>query len=130
MNTQNRSVESLRAMAVKQEERLFRRVFSEDERAKMKDAFYARNVELRLLEEDFAVVKAEHKETVQPIEREITSTLGSLRAGFKEETVLCYLVDDQEAGLMNYYDAKTGELVDSRRLLPTERQLNLMNKAE
>lgn len=57
--------------------------------------------------------KAENKELIS-----------NIRKGFKDEEVVVFLMDNQDDGIMEYYD-ETGRCVFERSLMPVERQTNL-----
>lgn len=61
---------------------------------------------------------------MKPYAEKLEEDIMQVRAGGEEKETECFLVDNQETGMMEYYDAEDN-LIFSRRLLPEERQLNL-----
>jgi hypothetical protein len=82
-------------------------------------------IELDDIEAEIKELKAKYRKRVDVIKKEALTTRKEIKAGFTHEDRECYLVPDQEAGLMNYTDVTTGEVHMSRRLHPEERQLRL-----
>ncbi|GAB3822273.1 hypothetical protein [Pontibacter rugosus] len=66
--------------------------------------------------------KAERK----PYEEELKQSAYAVKTGQVEVRGDLYMIDDQENRMMGMYDA-TGRLVNSRPLLPEERQTNFMS---
>jgi hypothetical protein len=109
------------ALAVRQEEHEVRVVFTDEERDAMRRDHFKKMVEIARLNEAFKLVKMKHKEDTTPIERKSKELFRDIRNGYKDVTMECFLVDDQERGVMEYYDAN-GVKVDERKLYPEERQ--------
>lgn len=119
-------LENVKALAVAEEKRPVVIYLHEEEL----NVARARFVELALLVEEKnqvqEVLRDQHKEEMKPLKEEMGATMGLLKNGYREEVTMCYLVDNQEKGLMEYY-TEDGTKVFERRLLPKERQLHLLN---
>jgi hypothetical protein len=69
-------------------------------------------------------MKSEYKALMQPILESKSADLKGIRTGYTEDMQDVFLYDDQEDGMMRYYDRK-GEEIQSRRLTPDERQVTI-----
>ncbi len=70
--------------------------------------------------------KAEIKAITKPLIEQNHYLLTNIREGYNERPETVYLFDFQDLGMMAMYDDK-GELVDSKRLLPNQRQTNVVS---
>lgn len=76
------------------------------------------------LKEAREIYKAETK----PVKQEMKNQMLKIRSGVEEVTGPVFLMDDQEASEMGYYN-EAGELVYQRPLLQEERQLRLVDNS-
>lgn len=120
--------ENLEAQCYRKENKIFRKPLSEEELQAEEKSFVADNIQLSKLKDDLEDVKEEFKAKIKPVEKALSMQLDTLKTRSKEVEEEIYLIDDQDAGTMGYYD-KTGRLIDWRRLLPDERQMSIHKEA-
>lgn len=106
------------------EEQPVKEFFAEDEILQKRKKFADNAIEIRREEEKLAKLKAQSKGIIKPLQEENKSLLTDIRQGFVEVEQPVYLIADHVNGMMGYYDAK-GELISSRKLMPSERQMNV-----
>jgi hypothetical protein len=114
----------IKALAIRQEDTLIRHNFTEAEKQVLREDFTKLSIQLKRLEEELVDFKANHKNKAEPVELRADAILDDLDRGYREMMTHCYLVDNQEDGVMEYYN-EAGELVYTRPLTKTERQGNL-----
>jgi hypothetical protein len=114
----------LTALAIKTEDRNVRMFFADDEKSEMSKEHTSKMIEIAAAEEQFEQVKLIHRENIAPIKRASNDLLRNIRNGYVDVMTKCYLIDDQEKGVMQYFN-EAGVMVDERRLYPEERQLTL-----
>lgn len=78
--------------------------------------------------EELKEVQARIKGIIKPLVEQNSYLLRNIREGYNEVVQDVYLFDIQELGMMAFYD-KNGELVNSRRLFPNEKQTNVVSMA-
>jgi len=83
-------------------------------------------VELDNLKADFDEVRTAYKDNTEEVKSRINESKMLLRDGFRRQSVTCWPVQNFETGMMDSVTAE-GEVVASRRLLPAERQQNLLH---
>lgn len=124
MNFQKLSLEQIQAHAVRTETQTWRRFLDDEELRDIHADIADRSV--KLLQEQRAVkeLQAMQNRTLKQMRADLNDQVDRLRDGFEELTGDVYLVDDQEAGLMHFYD-ESGTHVGQRRLMASERQQRL-----
>src|SRR3990167_5726329 len=100
--------------------------FSNEEKSDMRMELANNLTEIITEDEKLKKAKDLHKEAVKPKKETVKVLTKNLRNGYVKEEQTVYLFADQEAGRMGYYDSN-GDLVSSRKLLPTEKQTSLLN---
>lgn len=100
--------------------------FSNEEKSDMRMELANNLTEILTEDEKLKKAKDLHKEAVKPKKETVKVLTKNLRNGYVKEEQTVYLFADQEAGRMGYYDSN-GDLVSSRKLLPTEKQTSLLN---
>lgn len=118
----------LDANALRSEERDVKKPFTEDEKDGMRKELSRDLVELNKLNEAFKKAKKAHEEACAPLKTNVEAMTKSLRAGFIEVKQDVYLYDYQEQGIMATYD-RDGNLLETRRLMPEEKQTNVISMA-
>lgn len=113
----------LQAMACKVEEGTFFKKFTEEEIGATKDAYTDMQIELGDAEEQLADLCKELRDKVKQLRSRNKSTLQNIRQGGCTVMGITYFIADQEAGKMLQVDER-GEVVNSRRLRPEEKQMN------
>ena len=115
---------AIQALSEGEETLTYTKPLSREEMDEYRENLTDEMIKARSLEEQFAQQKAAHKERIDPVNRGIAELLGIIRAKAIEVREECFLVPNYEAGMMEFYNAN-GELVDSRRLRPEERQTTI-----
>lgn len=114
----------LEANCLRPEEKLVKKHYAAEEVVEMRKQFLENNIVIKKAGEILSVAKSIFNETVASPVKDNVYLLANVRSGFVEVNQQVYLFDDQEKGMMNTYDA-TGELIESRRLTPEERQTRI-----
>ena len=115
---------TLEANCLRPEEKVVKKLFEPDEIIDMRKQFMDNSIIIRRATEKLNKAKDEHKAEVKEPTDANAYLLANIRSGYVEVNQQVYLYDNQETGMMEYYDAK-GELVESRRLTPEERQTRI-----
>lgn len=100
-------------------------VFHPDEIAQMEKDHTQDLIELDTIEEKIAAVKLEHADRIKELKQQTKSARKNIRRGFQYEERECYLCPNYQAGMMEYVDVQTGEILMERKLRPDEKQLKL-----
>jgi len=112
---------NLREIAYAVEDEPVRDPISEDEseaiRAQIVDLIIRLDTEC----ERFAALREEHKDVKKPLLVSLTQLKALLRNGYRETIEPVYQIKNPDTGNMEFVRA-TGEVIRTRRLLPTERQ--------
>lgn len=95
--------------------------FTQEELEVKKTDLVNMSIKRQKLEEEKAKIMAEYKEKLKPINQDLKETLEHLKHKRRVITEKVYLFDYQDEGYMGIYNEK-GELIQSRPLLPDERQ--------
>lgn len=118
----------LREKCVAQEEAHVRRDFTPEKIAEFKDELSAKTIiAMGKKKQKKALVSVMDAE-IKGLDEEIKSNADKIKDGYEETLETVYLIDDQEKKVMNYVD-KDGNIVSSRPLLRSERQLNIVSEA-
>lgn len=120
---------ALEANCVRQEVFPVKKIFTEEEVNEMRRNYTQNAVEMNKQLEELERKKTEIKAKYKPLLEENKYLLSNIRTGFQEHDQQVYLFDFQEDGQMGYYDGN-GELVYSRKLMPNEKQLNVISMAQ
>jgi len=115
----------LKEMATKTELQSVRRFYSEDEKGQMKDYLSTETIGLLEQKEQFAEIKKEFNKVIATHNKEIVKVAKDLKKGYSEQSENVYGVADHERDMMDFYDTR-GEYLNSRRLLPEERQVTIL----
>lgn len=105
-----------------------KRYYTADELQQMQKEFAEDRVILMRKEEELRKHNAEAKAEMKPIYERSGYVLAQIRAGFVETNQPVFLFDDQEEGMMHTFD-QNGELIESRKLRPEEKQTNVISMA-
>lgn len=116
--------ELLAANAVNTEPGLVKRIYTAEQIKQMKDSLAEVSVYQAQKIAEFNEFKKKWQVDLNGIEVQRKEVLIGLRDKFYEKEELLYLLENQEDGVMEYYDAE-GILVHSRRLLPGEKKVQL-----
>lgn len=119
----------IEANCLRPEEAPVKKFYTEEEMTCMRKEFAANASEIDKLETELEQKRSEINAKKKPFENINEALLKNIDMGFSETIQQVYLFDDQEAGMMNYYDNK-GELYYSRRLAPNEKQTNIISMSQ
>ena len=115
---------NIKEIAIAKEERQIRTNFTEEELIEMKDRLF-KAVRLRAAKQEaFIESKKEMSEELKDMITQENNLVEQISLGFREESKICFLVDNQESDNMEYYN-EDGELVFTRKLRPDEKQTSL-----
>jgi len=124
---ENQREQELRSQCSSEEEREYRKYFSEEE-LKEKNAEYVKAAsEFFRKEQEIKSQIATLNASVKTKKAELAKKLGIVDNGFETITGKLFLFDDQAKGDMYIYDTM-GVLIEKRRLRPEERQLTAFRK--
>ena len=124
MNYQNLTPEQIRAHALRTETASYRRHLSEDEITQIRAELSDLVIEVRREQADLKEIAAGYRERIKRLKADLDKRASAIELAYEMITGELTLVDDQEAGMMYYYNEE-GTLVDSRRLRNEERQMRL-----
>lgn len=113
---------NIKNIAVATEKRTVRIPITDEELVINKDKFFALSKEIFDKNEAFKEVKQAHKEMMRPLIEQVDDLMGLIQNQGYDSEELCYLIDDQTMGVMNYV-LESGVQVWSRKLTLAERQL-------
>jgi hypothetical protein len=114
----------LDANCLRPEEMPIKKFFTGEEMIDMRREYSDNTIQIGRKNEELKKVKQEVDAHNKPLIDQNTYLINNIRAGYVEANQQVYLFDDQESGMMNYYDNQ-GELVYSRRLMPHEKQTRI-----
>lgn len=116
----------LKEMATKSELQSVRRFYGEEEKHQMKDYLSTETIGLLEQKDAFKEIKKEFNKVIAEHNKQIVKVAKDLKQGYSEQSETVYGVADQERDMMDFYDAR-GEFLNSRRLLPEERQVTMLH---
>jgi hypothetical protein len=120
-------LDNLRSLAYSEDRMTFQKPLTPEqidfEKERLSQAMIKLNAETERLDN----FKQEIKAIVKPLELIRNESLEKIKNKAVQISGSVFLVDDQEAGMMGTYDDE-GILIQSRRLLPEERQLHINSK--
>ena len=119
----------IQEVCVKSVEWTYPKNLTPEEIANLKDEHASYSIDLAKLEEAKKEYMTGHKAKVKPLKEKAAISLGRIRNRVEEVTEDVYLIDDQEDGMMGYYNSR-GELVHQRQLNPEERQFSLVDRTK
>ena len=122
--TPSERLQLLRENAATVEKQSVKVMFTEDELAEMKHNLSDISILENELKEELKEVSSDLKAKIKSEREQIKGLLTYLKNKYILQTQEVYLMDDQDAGLMNTYNAE-GMLIESRKLRPSERQTRI-----
>ncbi len=111
------------------EEMDFTREYASEDLAKLKHEFSQNMVFLAKKQEELDILKKDFKIEMDPVKLEAATRLKGIRSKHKEVQETVFAFDDQENGVMEFYD-KDGIMIHSRPLSQQERQLTISKPAK
>lgn len=120
------NIQHILDLAVAREVRSVRHHFTEEEQTSALEKFA--QVALRRADEEeaFLQVKKDWKVRLDEIKEEEKSKRKLVREKFVDRDADVALLPNFDSGMMEIYDATTGEMVEERKLRPNERQTNIL----
>lgn len=103
--------------------------FNDEELAAKREDHADLSMQIEDAEEEFKRIKEEHMGSLKILKAKNKTVLHEIRTGRNIRVVNCFKIPNHDAGLMEYVDVDSGEVVDSRRLMPRERQRDLAKDA-
>lgn len=117
----------LEANAVRVEDESVKRYYTPAELETMKNELSDLSIKKDDEEEALKAISKIHKDKIKELKAQLKENLTGLRERSYTQREKVYLMDDQKAGLMNYYDSQ-GIFIRSRKLLPGEKQTRIMDQ--
>lgn len=97
---------------------------SVEEKETLNKDFLEQSFQQATLEEELRELSAVYKAKIKEIKKTNRDRMKDLRLGYRETEDSCYLVADQDEGVMRTYSSE-GLFVSQRPLFPQERQANI-----
>lgn len=119
--------EEVKQLAIRRENRIVQIPLSESETSIAKDNLVQNSIKLSAQQEELARVSEAIKIEIKKTKFDIKANLNDLRNGYVESEEECFLIDNQEDRVMEYYTEK-GDMVFSRPLRPDERQTDAFSQ--
>ena len=104
----------------------FRR-FDDEDIDQIQEEFMMKSIELKRKQEEFDEIKARYKAQLKVLEDQKSMMMSQIMQSGEWLDGKIFGFDDQVKGTMTYLN-KQGDFIESRRLLPNERQLTIMSK--
>jgi hypothetical protein len=112
--------------STRQTERTYQKDFSTEEIDEFKTIMSDDMIKLDAIEDELAEWKKDFKNRMDPLQKNIRSLLNFIKFRSRQVTEEVFLFDYQEEGVMASYNNE-GDLVDTRRLTPAEKQTSIMS---
>jgi Pyruvate/2-oxoacid:ferredoxin oxidoreductase gamma subunit len=119
--------EEVKQLAITREDRIVQIPLSESEMSLAKDNLVQNSIKLSAQQEELARVSEAIKIEIKKTKLDVKTNLIDLRNGYVESEEECFLIDNQEDRVMEYYTEK-GDMVFSRPLRPDERQTDAFSQ--
>jgi ribonucleotide reductase alpha subunit len=113
------------AYAVKEGE-MYQKPLNEEEKLEYQKMLVDTTISIQRDDEKLKEIRKEYKTRIKDNEKLRNEAAQAVQYGSITTTGTVYMMDDQEAGMMEIY-AEDGTLVNKRPLLPDERQLSFMS---
>lgn len=114
----------VKSLAITTEHRIVQIALSEEEKQKSLDEFFQKTINILNVQEEYDRIKEGFKIRLKELSQARDSFIKELRLGYIETEEKCFLIDNQDDGVMEYYTSE-GKFVYERPLRPDERQLNV-----
>jgi len=119
----------LEANAVRVENESVKRYFTPTELETMKNELSDLSIQKDDQEEALKAISKTYRDAIKGLRAQLKENLKGLRERSYTQNEKVYLMDDQKAGVMNYYDSQ-GIFIRSRKLLPGEKQTRIMDQIQ
>lgn len=100
------------------------RKFDEEDLNQSREDYTSKSIELKRLEDEFKQVKDDYKRKIKALSTQQAEIMTGIMQSGEWLDGKQYGFDDQVRGVMEYYD-EAGQFINSRRLMPNERQLTI-----
>lgn len=117
-------IDNLEGMCHSKQNMVYQKALDEQSLQREEKEFASDHIKLAKIKAEFEKVKDEFKDKMKTIEQMLALKLEILKNKAIQMEGEVYLVDDQEEGMMGYYDNE-GNLINARRLTPDERQTRI-----
>lgn len=124
-NRQER-LQVLKDSAEKMESLTYPKVLTSDELSHLKSEYTKEAITLAKHDEGKKQFMENYKSEVKPLKLRLSAIMTQIRNKVEEVTEDVFLIADQEENMMGYYNAE-GILINSRPLLPDERQFRIID---
>ncbi len=114
--------------AVGMETRQIRRDFTDEQIIVLQEKFTQNEIAKAAVEDEFTEVKKDFNGKISDFKSISKGLRTQLRDRFIDETIDVYAVPNHDTGMMEFCHTETGEVLDSRKLRPTEKQLQITSK--
>jgi len=119
----------LREAAVRKEPRTIRYNYTEDQLNDLREKFTDKALQHADEQELYKEVRREWKEKLEASRADMKFLGDAIRKRYRDETVEVYCVPNFDDGMMEFFDVRTGDMVDARKLRPDEKQMNIIQAA-
>lgn len=109
------------------EQRTIRKHFTEDEMIDLREKFSTNEILKSDAEEELAEVKKTAKAKIDGIKEISKDVRTKIKHKYIDVIKDVNCVPNFAEGVMEFYDTETGELVDTRKLRPNEKQMSILN---
>jgi hypothetical protein len=110
--------------AYTKEEVQHKRYYSDDELDEFRAYYCGLLIDVELVESELSELSLPLKERIKKIKADAKEHFDKVRKKYEVVEINAYGMDDQDRGVMNYYDIQ-GNFLHSRKLTPDERQYKL-----
>lgn len=117
-------LQALRDNAMRSEEQIVTRPYTQEELNDFKDQLAENSVTLSEKAQILKDFQDKMKAEMKPHQEHISSITKNLRLKYSENIEEVFMMDDQHEGTMTTFDAQ-GKFVSQRRLTPKEKQLHI-----
>jgi hypothetical protein len=124
MDYRNPTPEEISIYAYRVETGTYRRHLTEEEITQLRAELSDTVIDIRRQESELREISQSYRERIKLLKQTLNRKIDSVEHAYETITGELTLVDDQDAGMMHYYNEE-GLLVDSRRLRADERQTRL-----
>lgn len=116
--------ELLRSHAMSVEEMVYSKTLSDEELAKLKNDYIQDNIKFAGFKKQLDEIKEDYKNKMRPLDMLAKERIAQLSTKKVDEEGEVFLIDDQETKTM-YTVTKAGEVLSSRPLMQSERQMSI-----
>lgn len=119
------NLKQIKEVANGTEKRMIRHTYSDEELIELKEKFFENDSTLNDKQEALDLIKEQYKMEMKPLKETASDLRKKIRNKFIDHEVDVYSVANQDSGRMEYYSVLDGELVDYRKLQPSEKQTRM-----